>query len=171
MTRQGLPPSAPLSDDVLIESALYWRTVMTVAQRFIAQHANRSMEFRFERFLEEPEKTLSEVYDRFSALPSSDDVLSNRLATIGGAASNNNDETYDGISSQPKNRWADELSPHQIKLIESVATPVMENIGYPTTGTTNKAAVLWSLIRSPWPPGRPRLLLKQITAPIWSAFV
>lgn len=155
----------------IVEGALYWRTMASVMLAFHERHPDRSVLFRFEKFLDSPASELNKVFRDTTGSVVKEEFMTPLLETIRGGATNDDRERYQGISTKPKDRWRKELSFKEVALIETIVGRTAIKAGY-DSGTQKKIGILLNAILSIHSPVKLiRTSVKLLVLPVWERFM
>lgn len=114
----------------LIDGAVAWRVMMERFRVFSRKRPGRSLLVRFEDFMASPEVTLNRIFDFAAGKTLPDDLVRAGLEALEGGATNDPDESYQGISTVPHERWKKHLSPTEADLILAIAGGTARRLGY-----------------------------------------
>lgn len=118
------------------ECASFWKTAVEAARRWATSNPEKYIEIQYENLLQEPEKTTKSICNQLS-LPYEPEMLTFHEETRYYSAKNQSQSvTLTAVDNTRLNLWQKQLSPVEIKLIESCCHREMTGWDYPSLNPT-----------------------------------
>ena len=127
--KAGASDTSPGPDEV-VEAALYWRLMMGKFLSYRQRHPDKAILVKFEDFLLDPARTLNQIFEFTTGETLSKAELDPIIAGMGGGATNDQNEVYQGISTAPLERWRSDLGQSDQKLVAQTVGRLAGRIGY-----------------------------------------
>ncbi len=132
--KKGLKDNKRLPLDI-IRVSLFWCRFARSMIYFLRNYPEDTILIRYEDFLENPEFETCRVFNFVGSVNIDKNELRSSLKQMGGRATNNSDEMYDGISKMPLNRWSTKMKKHEIAIVAFLTHRISRQFGYKFANT------------------------------------
>jgi len=111
--------------DDIVSQTLSWVWMVDRFLTFYKNNQDISIIVRYEDLIDSPCDCVNKVFNFITGSTISENDLIEKLDSVRGGASNSSD-VYCGISSSSLDRWKNDLSGDEVKIVESIASRVMQ---------------------------------------------
>lgn len=136
----------------LFETALYWQWTVQTGRRHGSQLPNDYLEIHYEDLVTAPRETLNKLSEFLDHDLDYDRI---RDAALGRVRQSNSSFLDEGgeSSAHPVNRWKERLSAQEIRDLETLIGPCLQENGYPLTSTAEQRSqnLRWKFLAAAYP--------------------
>jgi hypothetical protein len=127
--KKGLKDNNRFLLDV-IRTSLFWCRFAKSMIYFLKNYPEDTILIRYEDWVENPEFETCRVFNFAGIMQIDKNELRSNLNQVGGVATNNSDERYQGVSKMPLNRWSTEMKKHDVAIVSFFTQRIAQKFGY-----------------------------------------